>query len=61
MSINTRIDLSRGIDVDETEFEDGFVLEPKLRWHKGVVVIDRNSLYSSIMSKVGVSLDNGYS
>ena len=51
------LDLSKNDNVDEREFEGGFVLEPKPGCYKGVVVIDGNSLYGSIMSKLGIFID----
>lgn len=57
MSLNSCLDLSRSSGVDEREFEGGFVLEPKAGCYKGVVVIDGNSLYGSIMAKLGIFID----
>lgn len=57
MSMNMILDLSRNPNADEMEFEGGFVLEPRPGCYKGVVVIDGNSLYGSIMSKVGIFID----
>ena len=57
MSQGACLDLSRSVGVDEREFEGGFVLEPKPGCYKGVVVIDGNSLYGSIMSKLGIFID----
>lgn len=57
MSLDLSLDLSRSSNVDEREFEGGFVLDPKPGCYKGVVVIDGNSLYGSIMSKLGVFID----
>lgn len=51
------LDLSRNEDADEREFEGGFVLEPKPGCYKGVVVIDGNSLYGSIMGKLGIFIN----
>ena len=57
LSKNACLDLSKNDDVDEREFEGGFVLEPKPGCYKGVVVIDGNSLYGSIMGKLGVFIN----
>lgn len=57
LSRNLYIDLSRSAGSDERDFEGGFVLEPKPGCYKGVVVIDGNSLYGSIMSQLGIFID----
>lgn len=57
LSRNEFIDLSRNAGSDEREFEGGFVLEPEPGCYKGVVVIDGNSLYGSIMSQLGIFID----
>lgn len=57
MSIGSVLDLSGSANADERDFEGGFVLEPKPGCYKGVVVIDGNSLYGSIMSKLGIFID----
>lgn len=57
MSLNFSLDLSKSSGVDEREFEGGFVLDPEPGCYKGVVVIDGNSLYGSIMSKLGIFID----
>jgi DNA polymerase family B len=51
------LDLGRTTGADEIEFEGGFVLEPKPGCYKGVIVIDGNSLYGSIIWKLGVFID----
>ncbi|KAI6986063.1 hypothetical protein KC359_g8924 [Hortaea werneckii] len=57
LSKNMLLDFSKTENVDEREFEGGFVLEPETGCYKGVVVIDGNSLYGSIMSKIGIFID----
>lgn len=57
VSLGSSLDLSRSSNVDERDFEGGFVLDPKAGCYKGVVVIDGNSLYGSIMSKLGIFID----
>jgi DNA polymerase elongation subunit (family B) len=57
MSYGLCLDLSRTMGVDETEFEGGFVLEPEPGCYKGVIQIDGNSLYGSLMAKIGIFID----
>ena len=57
LSQGSCLDLSKTLGTDEREFEGGFVLEPKPGCYKGVVVIDGNSLYGSIMSRLGIFID----
>lgn len=51
------LDLSRTTGTDERDFEGGFVLEPTPGCYKGVIQIDGNSLYGSLMSKIGIFVD----
>lgn len=57
ISMGTILDLSASIGADERQFEGGFVFEPTPGCYRGVVVIDGNSLYASIMSKLGIFID----
>jgi DNA polymerase elongation subunit (family B) len=57
LSMGMRLDMSGTAESDEREFEGGFVFEPKPGCYKGVVVIDGDSLYGSIMSKLGIFVD----
>lgn len=57
MSAGVCLDLSRTVGTDEREFEGGFVLEPEPGCYKGVIQIDGNSLYGSLMSKIGIFID----
>jgi len=57
MSFGMCLDLSRTLGVDETDFEGGFVLEPEPGCYKGVIQIDGNSLYGSLMAKIGIFID----
>lgn len=57
MSAGVCLDLSRTVGTDEREFEGGFVLEPVPGRYKGVIQIDGNSLYGSLMAKIGIFID----
>lgn len=57
LSMGMTLDMSTVSGSDEREFEGGFVMDPKPGCYKGVVVIDGNSLYGSIMSKLGIYID----
>jgi DNA polymerase elongation subunit (family B) len=47
--------------VDEREFEGVFVLESTPGCYKWLIVIDGNSFYDLIMSKVGTFIDRCFS
>ncbi|KAJ6038386.1 DNA polymerase family B domain-containing protein [Penicillium canescens] len=57
MSFGMCLDLSRTFGVDETDFEGDFVLEPEPYCFKGVIQIDGNSLYGSLLAKIGIFID----
>ncbi|KAH7001770.1 hypothetical protein B0J12DRAFT_587644, partial [Macrophomina phaseolina] len=57
ISMGFILDLSASTGADERQFEGGFVFEPTPGCYRGVVVIDGNSLYASIMSKLGIFID----
>ncbi len=57
MSLHLHLDLSRSTGTDEKSLEGGYVLEPVPGCYRGVIVIDGNSLYGSIMSSLGVFTD----
>lgn len=57
MSFGRCLNLSRTLWVDETDFEGGFVLEPEPRCYKGMIQIDGNSLYASLMANIGIFID----
>lgn len=57
MSAGVCLDLSRTVGTDDKQFEGGFVLEPEPGCYKGVIQIDGNSLYGSLMSKIGIFID----
>lgn len=57
MSRGVNMDLSSSALSDEREFEGEFVWTPKSRCYKGVVVIDGNSLYGSIITKIGIFIN----
>lgn len=57
MSMGMKLDMSGTMESDEREFEGGFVFEPRPGCYKGVVVIDGDSLYGSIMSGLGIFID----
>lgn len=57
MAAGVCLDLSRTVGTDENGFEGGFVLEPVPGCYKGVIQIDGNSLYGSLMAKVGIFID----
>lgn len=57
LSTGMNLDLGTTSGADELEFEGGFVLEPVAGCYKGVIVIDGNSLYGSIISKLGIFID----
>lgn len=48
MTLGLSLDLSKSSNVDEREFESGFVLELKSGCYKSVMIIDGNSLYELI-------------
>jgi DNA polymerase elongation subunit (family B) len=57
-SLALSMNMSMGLSGSATsEFAGSFVFEPKPGCYKGVIVIDRNSLYGSIMSKLGIFID----
>ncbi|TAQ85617.1 hypothetical protein B7494_g6071 [Chlorociboria aeruginascens] len=51
------LDLGLTTGADKLEFEGGFVVEPKPGCYKGAIVIDRNSLYSSIIATLDIYID----
>lgn len=57
MVMGVCLDLSKTLGADENQFEGGFVLEPEPGCYKGVIQIDGNSLYGSLMSKIGIFID----
>jgi DNA polymerase elongation subunit (family B) len=57
MSVGKTLDMSLVTASDEMSFEGGFALAPKAGCHKGVVVVDGNSLYGTIMSELGIYID----
>jgi DNA polymerase elongation subunit (family B) len=57
MSMDKWVDLSTKSGTDSDYFEGGYVLEPRPGCYKGVIVIDGNSLYGSIMVELGIFVD----
>ncbi|KAI8930483.1 hypothetical protein NX059_012433 [Plenodomus lindquistii] len=57
VSMNRSLNTSTVDNSDNWEFKGGFVIEPVLGCYNGVIVIDDNLLYSSIVSKVGIKID----
>lgn len=51
------LDLSSTSDSDERRIEGGLVLDPVPGVYKGVIMIDGNSLYGTIMSELGIFVD----
>lgn len=52
------LELSPASDADERAFEGGLGLEPVPGIYKGMIVIDGNCLYGTIMSKLGIFVDS---
>ncbi|EON69092.1 hypothetical protein W97_08405 [Coniosporium apollinis CBS 100218] len=58
LSNNEMLDLGRNTSLaDDARFEGGYVVPLVLRCYKGVIVIDGNSLYESLMSKLQIFVD----
>lgn len=57
ISRGVNMDLSSSALSDEREVEGEFVWTPKSGCYKGVVVIDGNSLYGSIITKIGIFIN----
>ncbi|KAI1291212.1 hypothetical protein F5Y03DRAFT_403558 [Xylaria venustula] len=51
------LDLSSTSESDEHQIEGGLVLDPIPGVYKGVIMIDGNSLYATIMSELGIFVD----
>lgn len=58
LSINTMIDLGKSTsNAADSKFEGGYVVSPIPGCYKGVVMIDGNSLYGSLMAKLEIFVD----
>ncbi|KAH4084917.1 hypothetical protein HBI38_236990 [Parastagonospora nodorum] len=57
MSDGKTLDMSIVTASDEMSFEGGFTLALRAGCHRGVVVVDGNSLYGTIMSELSIYID----
>lgn len=52
------LDLGRNAsNTDDRKFKGGYVLDPLPRCYQGIVMMDGNSLYGSLMSQLGIFID----